>query len=106
MSAREACADCGGNCPVETGCPESFVNEAAVNIADVVAGAVRVEAHEVRVGDYLFDAFGGTHRVVDRRIYQGRKGSAGRVRLVRDDGWADTLDRHESITILRSERDE
>jgi hypothetical protein len=74
------------------------MSEAIVEIADVFKDAVKVTAEEINVGDFLFDVFGGTHKVTDRRDYKHR------VALLREDGGSVTWERQQIVTIIRGER--
>ena len=65
------------------------------DIVDVFPGACKVLASEIRIGDHLYDAFGGTHEVLERR----RRGQW--VDTVRHDGWTDRFHHTDIITIQR-----
>lgn len=70
---------------------------AIVEICDVFPDAVKVEAGDLRLDDLFFDAFGGTHPIVD---IKRRKGSPW-VRTERDDGWVDQFHSTDIVTIIR-----
>lgn len=69
---------------------------ATSEIADVFPAAQRVEASQLREGDLLFDAFGGTHPLAERP-----RRVRGWVHTVREDGWEDTFHHADTITIIR-----
>lgn len=66
-------------------------------IAAVFPDAVKVEARELKLGDCLFDTFGGTHEIVE---IERRKNSRW-IQTTRLDGWVDHFERHDTVTILR-----
>ncbi len=68
-----------------------------VDITDVVAAAVKVQASELKVGDSLFDAFGGTHEIVDIR----RRKNSQWIDTHRHDGYVDRWARTDTVTVLR-----
>lgn len=69
---------------------------ATSEIADVFPAAQKVRAGELREGDLLFDAYGGTHEIVEppRR-------RRGWIDTVRHDGWEDRFHQTDLVTIIR-----
>lgn len=68
---------------------------ATCEIASAFPAAQKVEARELRVGDQLFDAFGGTHEIVEKTQRRGW------VDTIRHDGWHDRFHQHDTVTIIR-----
>lgn len=68
-----------------------------VEISDVIQGARKVRGSELREGDLLFDAFGGTHEIAELRR---RKGSRW-THTIRHDGFEDVFDRDDVVAIIR-----
>lgn len=81
--------------PHSAPCPFADEQPAVVEISDVERSTIKLAAQSVRVGDLVFDTFGGTHRVVSVRRYPHL------VRIMRDDGWPITLERATLITVKR-----
>lgn len=71
------------------------MNEATVNITDAVHHAVRVERKQIRVGDIVFDTYGGQHKIVKVRHFKHT------TTAVRDDGPSFSLVGRETITVVR-----
>ena len=70
------------------------MDEATVNIADVVEYTSRVRADEIRVGDRVFDVFGKAYAVVTVRH------TARFAIVTRDDGNRTYFQRGETVTIV------
>lgn len=76
---------------------EKNETEATVDITDVFAKAVKVKASEIKVGDFVFDTFGGTHEVTRiRELKDVRK-------IIRDDGMPCWWEPSKTVTIVRGE---
>lgn len=74
-----------------------------VEIVDVVPAAVKIRAHELEEGDFLFDGYGGTHEVVSvRKVGKNKRW----VDSERDDGWEDRFGRDDIITVIRKTRED
>lgn len=76
---------------------EDMLSGAACSITAFCPAAEKVEARTLRVGDSLFDAYGGTHELVE--VHRSR----GWVDTVREDGWEDRFHGHDILTVLRGE---
>lgn len=77
------------------------VTPAVVDIAGNVPGAVRIQGIELQVGDLVFDATGGTHRLVSVRGPLAN----GAISYKRDDyPVREYIDRSETITVIRGDR--
>ena len=72
-----------------------MVEPAVVNISDVYGDVVKVPASELRVGDFVHDAFGGRIELVKVRHYKHT------TTTVRRDGWPDSWQSDRAITIYR-----
>lgn len=70
-------------------------DEPTIDITEAEPKAVRVNRREIKVGDRVFDTFGGTHEVVRVRHHKNV------TTAVRDDGPAFTLVGDETITVLK-----
>jgi hypothetical protein len=77
----------------------SSASSVVVDIVDVVPEAVRTTAAELKVGDKVFDAFGGTHEL--KRV---RTLVDGTISTKRDDhSHFEHWDPTDTITIIRTE---
>ena len=73
-------------------------DKAIVNISDVEPSTISVKAHQLREGDYVFDAFGGKHRL--RR--PARRLKNGQVSIQREDAsYTEHYDAEDDFTIFR-----
>lgn len=75
-----------------------MMDEATIALLDAFPNAVRVKARDVRVGDSVFDTFGGLH-VIDRVKHHKHHVSIKRA----DCGYADRFGSEYTITIVRGE---
>lgn len=66
-----------------------------VSITEAHPEATKLFARELRVGDRVFDVYGGTHALTHVRHYVHV------TRTRRDDGPADTWDQDDILTVLR-----
>lgn len=67
-----------------------------VDIVDVVPKARKIPARELKVGDALFDVYGGQHPIVSVQIRKN-------VSTKRDDGWRDLFDPDDMVTVVIGE---
>lgn len=77
--------------------PRLSTKTAAIDITDTYRGAVRVPAHTVRPGDYVFSTTGHPDRV--KRVATWTR----TTRITPENLWEISLDRNDTITILRAE---
>lgn len=74
------------------------MSDATVNIVDVVPDAIQVQGSQLRVGDEVFDAYGGTHEI--RSVTPGEGG----VWFVAHNG-REYIANDATITIMRCSTD-
>lgn len=72
------------------------MSAAIVSIKDVFPEALQIQARDLKAGDKVFDACGGTHALVDVRRLK-----SGAISTLRKDGWRDRFEAADLITILR-----
>lgn len=78
-------------------CPEGDRPYPMVNITDVYPDAEPILSEQLKPGMFLFDAFGGRHRVA--HVVTLKHGT---VKATREDGWIDRFKPAERITIART----
>lgn len=74
-----------------------MTEKAIVNVSDVVSESVTVKARDLRIGDTLFDVYGGKHTVRSVRHLKNDY-----VSVKRDDlGFRERFNSGQDVTIIR-----
>jgi hypothetical protein len=71
------------------------MTEPTTSITDVFPEAVRIKGADLRVGDTVFDTFGGKHVLTKVRHYKHV------AHIVRVDGGTSNVNRADTITVIR-----
>ena len=72
------------------------MSDATVDIVTALPFTRRIKARDLESGDRVHDAFGGEHELVKVRTLK-----SGRIKTTRADGWVDTWEPTDELTIRR-----